>query len=136
MSTFFNDIQGALRSRLSTLPSLPPVAWENVDYEPESTTLYFRAVGLPSETIQACLGDEGKDEHLGIFQVDVFVPGGRGRTTWPDDIADHFKRGTVLTQNTVNVRITTVSVEAGIKEENFYRVPVSISYQAFTEARS
>lgn len=136
MSTFFNDIQGALRARLSTLQDAPPIAWENIDYEPDSTTLYLRATGLPSDTIQACLGDDGKDEHLGVFQVDVFIPDGRGRSIWPDLIADHFKRGTVLTQNTVNVRITTVSIKTGIKDENFYFVPVSINYQAFTAARS
>jgi len=136
MSTFFTDIQGALRARLSTLPSLPPVSWENVDYEPNSSTLFLRATGLPSSTNQACLGDDGLDFHVGIFQVDVFIPDGKGRSSWPDAIADHFKRGTRITQNSVTVTITTVSIESASKDENFYIVPVSISYQAFTQARS
>lgn len=136
MSTFFTDIQGALRARLSTLPSSPPVAWENVDYTPSSNTLFLRGTGLPGDTTQACLGDDGLDFHVGIFQVDVFIPGGKGRTAWPDEIADHFKRGTILTQNNVNVRITSVSISRADEDENFYIVPVSISYQAFTQARS
>ena len=136
MSTFFNDIQGALRVQLSTLPNLPPVAWENYDYSRDSTVLYLRPTALPAETTQASLGDDGKDLHNGIYQVDVFIPDGLGRTTWADEIADHFKRGTVLTQNTVSVRITTVQIEAALKDDNFYMTPVSIGYQAFTAARS
>lgn len=136
MSTIFADIQGALRSQLYTLPNKPPIAWENKNYTPNSNVLFLRPTTLQAPTIQACLGDEGKDLHEGLFQIDVFTPDGAGRTTWPDQIADHFKRGTVLTQNTVRVRITTVSTSAPAKDANFYIVPVTIAYQAFTEARS
>lgn len=136
MSTFFNDIQGALRSQLNTLANKPPIAWENTNYSPNATTLYLRATGLPGDTVQACLGDDGLDEHVGIFQVDVFVPDNKGRTTWPDLVADHFKRGTVLTLNTTNVRITTVSINTAFKDDEFYIVPISITYQAFTAARA
>lgn len=136
MSTFFTDIQGALRAQLNTLPSSPPIAWENVNYEPKAKTLFLRATSLPAPTVQACFGDTGRDLHVGIFQVDVFIPEKQGRSTWPDSIADHFKRGTVLTQNGVDVRITTVSIAPAINDEHFYIVPVSIGYQAFTSARS
>lgn len=135
MSTFFTDIQGALRARLNTLTDIPPVAWENIDYKPDSTTLFLRATSLPGDTLQECLGEDGLDSHVGIFQVDVFIPDGKGRSTWPDAIADHFHRQ-VLAQNGVNVRITTVSIGAAGKDENFYIVPVSITYRAFTQARS
>jgi hypothetical protein len=136
MSTFFADIQGALRAQLNTLPNKPPIAWENVDYNPNSGTLFLRATGLPGETVQLCLGDNGLDDHIGIFQVDVFIPDGKGRSTWPDQIADHFKRGTILTLNEVDVRITSVSIEAADKDENFFIVPVSISYRVQTQART
>lgn len=135
MSTFFTDIAGALRTRLNTLPSSPPVAWQNIDYKPNSNTLYLRETMIPGETLQASLGDDGKDIHNGLYQIDVFIPDGDGRSTWPDDIADHFKRGTVLTQNLVDVRIRNVSIGTGFKDENFYIVPVTISWQAFTGAR-
>ena len=135
MSTFFTDIQGALRVRLSTLPDLPSVAWENDTYEPD-LSIYLRATILPSESFQACLGEEGLDQHSGVFQVDVFIPNGFGRTIWPDQIADHFKRDTILEQNLVKVRTSTVSILTAYKSENFYIVPVSIPYRAFTQARS
>lgn len=136
MSTHFTDIAGALRARLSTLTSLPPVAWENINYTPSSTTLYLRPTILPAPTAQASLGDSGRDLHEGIFQIDVFIPDGSGRSTWPDSIADHFKRGTILTQNGVTVRIKNASIGTAFKDENFYQVPVTIDYQSFTSART
>lgn len=135
MSTFFKDIQGALRAQLSSLPSAPPISWENRNYTPDSKVLYLRATSLQGETVQACLGDSGEDMHDGIFQVDVFIPDNKGRTAWADAIADHFKRGTVLTRNGVNVRIRSTSISPGIKDNHFYIVPVSIVYQAFTPPR-
>ena len=135
MSTFFTDIQGALRVQLGSLSGLPDVAYENDDYTPNATTLFLRPTTLPIPTIQACLGDAGLDLHEGIFQVDVFVPSNSGRTTWPDTIADHFKRGTTLVQNTVRVTINSVSVLQGAKDDQFYIVPVEINYRAFTGAR-
>ncbi len=135
MSTYFTDIQGALRERLSTMPNLPPIVWENKNYKPGSKTLYLRATSLPGDTVQECLGAEGLDGHVGVFQVDVFIPNRKGRSTLPDEIADHFYRQ-ILTVNEVDVRITSVSLAPANKDENFYIVPVSISYQVFTNART
>jgi len=136
MSTSFTDIQGALNTRLSTLASSPPVAWENNDYNEHSGELYLRPTSLFGETNQACLGDDGKDMSDGLYQVDVLIPTDEGSSTWPDAIADHFKRGTTLTQNSTNLRIRSVSIGPGAKDKNFYIVPVTINYQVFTAARS
>lgn len=136
MSTYFVDIYGALRVNLANIASVPPIAWENKNYDQDATTLYLRPTMLPNETIQASLGDSGKDLYEGMFQVDVFVPDGQGRSDWPDKIADAFKRGTVLTRNGIDVRIQGVSIAPALKEDNFYQVPVEIRWQAFTPARS
>ena len=135
MSTQFNDIQGAMRQHLSTLPDSPPVAWENKNFDPDNNTLYLRAMPLPGNTVQRCLGRLGMDEHVGVFQVDVFIPDDDGRSEWPDKIADHFYRE-VLTVNDVDVRVRDISIGRGDKDKNFYIVPVSIPYQVFTHART
>lgn len=138
MSTYFTDIAGALRNRLRTLPSLPELAKENGDFESSSAEeLYLEEIVLPAETVQACNGSDGLDEHNGFYQITVCIPDGAGRSTWPDKIADHFKRGSTLTKNSIDVRIVTVSVFPGFKpsDDSFYRVPVSIEYQSFTPAR-
>jgi hypothetical protein len=136
MSTFFTDISGAFDTHLAGMTSVPPIAWENIDFTPSAATLYLRPTMIASPTEQASLGDNGKDITEGIYQVDVFIPDSVGRSVWPDLIADRFKRGTVLTQNDVSIRIRSASILIGLKDENFYVVPVSIRWQTFTAARA
>lgn len=135
MSTYFTDIAAAFRNRLISLPSAPPIAHENDRYQP-SGILYLSYFILPAETLQATLGDTGKDITEGIFQVNTHIPHGQGHSTWPDAIADHFKRGTILTRNSVNLRIQAVSIAQGVRVGNYFNVPVDIRWQTFTEARA
>jgi len=136
MSTYFNDIEAALMTQLSTLSGAPDIAYPNINYEPTTGSAYLRANMIPVETLQASLGTSGKDETNGILQIDVVQPAGEGRSTLPDSIADHFKRGTVMSYNGVNVRVRSVSIGSAIREEAWYFVPVSIDFQSYTEART
>jgi len=136
MSTHFNDIEAALMTQLSTLADAPDIAYPNINYEPTIGSAYLRANMIPVDTIQASLGTSGKDETNGILQIDVVHPAGEGRSILPDSIADHFKRGTVMTYNGVNVRVRSVSIGSAIREEAWYFVPVSIDFQSYTEART
>lgn len=131
----FNNIQTALDSRLATYVDLP-VAFPNVPYKPQAGMPYLRATFLPAETVQASMGATGKDETNGIYQIDVVVPRGSGRPQALDAIADLFKRGTVLTYNGVKLRIRSVSIDSAILDDEWYFVPISVSFQTYTEARS
>lgn len=138
MSTFFNDIRSALANRLNTLATAESyaISWENTKFNPDAEDTYIKQDMLFGETVQACVGDDGKDLTNGIYQLSVYRPLGGGLTVIPDKIADHFKRGTVLTKNTVSVRIVSASISVGFSDENFYIIPVSIRWQAFTDARA
>ena len=114
----------------------PPIAWPNINYEPTTRDTYLRPRFLPVATEQASLGGSGKDVTNAIYQIDVVQPAGSGRTTLFDTIANHFKRGTVLTYNSVKIRIRTVEIGTAQIEDAWYFVPVSISIQTFTEART
>ena len=136
----FADISAALDEHLSLMPSLPPVAWENLDYTPELGTLYLRPTLLPAETIQSTLGENGTDQNTGIYQVDVFAPLGQGKQeamSIADKIANHFKRGTDLTYNNRKLRIRNTGREVSTTEVNgWYSIPVTMTYISFTEART
>lgn len=136
MSTHFNDIEAALASRLNTMTGLPPVAWPNIEYSRTKGTLYLHPVLIPNSTEQASLSDSGKDFAMGIYQIGVMIPAGKGRSTIPDQIADHFKRGTFCVYNGISVRVRSVSVAPALQDGDWYMVPVSISYFAYTEARA
>ena len=100
--SIFTDISAALDQQLFTMAGLPPVAWENDDFEPTLNTLYLRPTLIAGDVNQATLGDNGLDMNVGIYQVDVFAQSGEGKFSsleMADLIADHFKRGTDLTYN-------------------------------------
>lgn len=135
MSTFFNDMQAALDTQLSTLSGGYDIAWPNTTYEPVTNTIYLRPNFIPDDTIQVTLGTNGKDETQGIYQIDIVSPRGSGRTTLTDNVADHFKRGTVLTYNNLKLRVRSVSIAPAINDGAWFFVPVSVNINAYTGAR-
>jgi hypothetical protein len=138
MSTVFADISSALDSRLNTLTGQSPIAWENTAYIPVKDTLYLRPTILPASTIQAGLGTSGLDEYIGIYQIDIFAPAGKGRgeaEIKADAVADHFKRGTDLSKNGKTVRLGDVSRNSGIKDEDRFIISISINYMAHVTPR-
>ena len=138
MSTVFADISSALDSRLNTLTGQSPIAWENTAYIPVKDTLYLRPTILPALTIQAGLGTSGLDEYVGIYQIDIFAPAGKGRgeaEIKADAVADHFKRGTDLSKNGKTVRLGDVSRNSGIRSEDRFIISLSINYMAHVTPR-
>ena len=138
MSTAFTDIGSALDKHLDEMPSAPSTAWENKKYEPVKGTLYLRATRLPGEGEQATLGDGGEDLNEGIYQIDVFAPSDdwkKDALAMADLIANRFKRGAILTYNSVNVRIKKVWIDTGRNSDGWYHIPVNVSYYSHTQAR-
>ena len=132
----FTDISAALDARTNSL-SLP-TAWENIAFQPVTGTLYIRPTLMPADTVQAGLGSSGLDEHLGIYQIDICAKASTGKgeaTIKADVIADHFKRGLVLTYNGVNVRLSKTSRGLGKRDEAWFVIPIFITYQVFTLPR-
>lgn len=127
-------IEDALATHLATLTLSPamPIAWPNVDYQPTSSG-YLHVQHFPVDTNQSTLGTTGKNRISGIYQVSVMWPKGEGGVQPKERaalVAGHFKRGTVITQDGLNIRINKPPhVVAAIEEKKFLQVPVSISYQ-------
>ncbi len=135
MSTFFNDMQAALDTQLSTLSGGYDIAYPNITYKPVGNATYLRASFIPADTLQVSLGSNGKDETQAIYQIDVVSPRGSGRSTLTDNVADHFKRGTVLAYNNLKLRIRSVSIGPAINDGAWFFVPVSVNINAYTGAR-
>ena len=135
MSTFFADMQAALDTRLSTLSGGYDIAWPNINFEPDAGSTFLRPSFIPGDTLQVSLGASGRDETIVIYQVDVVTPRGSGRSPLTDSVADHFARGTVLTSNSTELIVRSVSIGPAINDEAWHFVPVSITAQIYTEAR-
>lgn len=136
MSTHFNDIVAALENHLIFFTDLEsvPVAWPAKDFIPTDSE-YVRCTFLPGDTRQATIGDNGYDAITGLFQIDTFTPKGAARSTLPDDLADHFKRGTILNENDVRLRLRTTSIERPTHGDAWTITPISITWDTFLEAR-
>jgi len=135
MATTFNDIQAALDNRLNTFAGGYDIAWPNINYEPAGNATFLTPNFIPEETLQVGLGTNGKDETNGIYQIDVVYPAGQGRSSVPDSVADHFKRGTVMSYNDVSVRVRSVSIAQAITDGAYHFVPISVNFYSYTDAR-
>jgi hypothetical protein len=136
--TVFADISAGLDRRLNTMTGKPPIAWENKKFAPTQGTLYARPTIIPADTEQWSLGQNGQDLSTGIYQVDVIAPAGKGKKAayaMADTIADRFKRGTDIVENSRTISIINASRAAGFNDGDRFIVPVTIQYRAFTAAR-
>lgn len=126
-------IQKALEIHLSGFQS-QNVAWENIEFNPVDGTSYLRPVFMPSEPSQASLGTSGLNRKIGIFQVSVVHPlmdGSGPAAAKADAIVNHFKRGTTLTQDGLNIRIAKAWRGPGLTQGKWYTIPVSVSWYAY-----
>jgi len=124
--TIASKIINTLNTRLAQLSPLPPVAWPNVPFTPETGTLWIRADILPADAQLETL--QYSEEHIGIYQVSVFAPLDKGTgaaMNQADSIADHFAAQRDLS----GLRIRSISVGQPIREESWLMVPVSIEYR-------
>ena len=124
--TIASTIINTLNTRLAQLSPLPPVAWPNVPFTPSIGTLWLRADLLPADSALETI--QGSEEHVGVYQVSVFAPLGRGTGSamvQADAVADHFAADRDLS----GLRIRSISVGQPIREESWLVVPVSIEYR-------
>ena len=138
MANIFSDIESALDQKLNALSSKPDIAWANRRYDPQEDTPYLQPFLLPSDTVQASLGANGLDKHIGVYQISIFVPllkGKKAGNDLADAIANHFARGSHLVYNTATVRITTVKIGQGRRDSTHWHIPVDVNYETYSEAR-
>ncbi|RLB68411.1 MAG: hypothetical protein DRH08_01060 [Deltaproteobacteria bacterium] len=134
--TVFVDISAALEAHLQTLGL--PVAWENREYTPDTETAFLRATVIPADTEPTGVSDDASDDHIGIYSVEAITKYDTGKgeaLDLLDQVATHFKRGTVLTQNGVKVRISKVSRTVGFRDTVYHIVGLTIEYRSFTQAQ-
>ena len=127
-------ISAALSSQLKTLPSLPPVAWENAPFAPVEGTLYLRESYMPANTIAVGIETTSNSNFAGLYQVSVMAELDDYKLeaqTMADSIAAHFARGTVMIYEGQSVRVETVSIAPAIIGGGWYHVPITIDWRSF-----
>lgn len=133
------EVAAALRARLTAaapgaalVSSL--VAWENQKFTPSPGTRYYRATFLPGIPRAAAIGEAAANRHVGLFQVDIFDPIGKGdgaTALEAERIAACYKRGTVLVYSGVSVIIEKAYVVRPSQDDPaWYRQIVRVEWRA------
>lgn len=91
---------------------------------------------LPGKPTQATLGSDGLNLQTGVFQIDLHAPAGDGwgpGSLLVDIICHHFRRGTKLVHD--GIEVTLMSVGPGPSYENgrWSTTPISVYYNAYVE---
>ena len=87
---------------------------------------------ITGQPVQAELGTTGRNRHVGIYQISIFVPAGTGVltiNTLRDGIIDHFKRGTVLVYGSTSLTIQKAYAGPMIQETDWVHLPITVQYQ-------
>ncbi len=132
----FEDINKAFVGAILDNSSFSlPVAFQNVEYDDSNGLPYLETFLIPAPTIQASLGDDGCDEHIGIFQINIKYKTYDGVSVLhqkADEINAIIKSGATFTNSTTNVRIKNVSIQNVTVSDGFAVLPMLIEYFAFT----
>lgn len=135
----FSAIDAALTERFMAGGFLPTnqVQTENEAFTPPADSkAWARITNLPAQPSQATLGDGGTDLHVGIFQIDLFHPQGKGRAAalgMADKIARHFPSGASFFYEEQYVRVTSCGRSEGRVDNGWFRITLSVNWNAHVQ---
>lgn len=112
-----------------------PHTFTNEDFKPSDHSSYLNCTILPSPVLVATLGDNGCDDHSGIFQIDIRYREGTGITQHKktaDVINIQFANGKYFTDGEVSLRIENVSIAPLLIGGGWASLPMTIEYQVYS----
>lgn len=132
------EINQQIQSHLNSMVGLPPVAWPNVDLEPQLNQTYLRPTVIHGIPVKLGVSDDDRFITRSILQIDVFTPKGKGAKDaldLVDKLMNHFYVGFEMftSTNLYKIRISSRSSESGMVVGTFYVIPVLINFQTVTD---
>jgi len=133
------DLRAALAARLATVSGLPVAAkraGENTAFEVPIGSAWLRQTLLFGGRERLTAPGEGAwVVQDGIYQVDLFHPQNRGpdaSDTLAESVLLKFPPGLTLMAGAVPVRITRSRRNGGLREDDWYHVPLEVGWQLET----
>ena len=127
-------ISAALSTRLNSLPSAPPIAFENAKYTPVEGETWLRESYLPATSSTIGMEPGGSTDFTGVYQVSIYTPLDDYKLESHqliDSITAHFARGTMLVFEGQAVVVEQVNVSQGLASGSWWLMPVSVNWRAF-----
>lgn len=135
VATLYQNIRGALQTRLASVTGIPTIAYEDRRYTPVPGTPFIEAILIPISGRPQTMGDDPLLLHEGTFQIACVYPAGKGTgkaEAMADTIKGFFKVKDVLTLNGDSVRIRYSERVRALEEADWLRVPVSIGWYLYS----
>lgn len=130
----YKEIQQELDGQLTSITGLPEVVLENTRFKAMSKTPFIRSTLLPSQSTVETIGTTGYNKVYGLYQIDIFYPLDGGYEEINDDadtIISNFTKGTSFAITNGTLRINISWRNSGRKLENFYNIPVLVSWECY-----
>jgi hypothetical protein len=137
--TIYQDIRGALQKRASLAQGFPPSGqrdYEGITFRPTIGTTYARMTLIPSSARPPFM-DGRVVQHEGLFQVDLFAPGGGspGSAT-VEQVADavraQFEAGLRLPVNAGKLLIRYAERSGILTQPDWLQISVTIAYRIYS----
>ena len=131
------EIRSALQSQLLKVSDPLPTAWEDSRFRPDSGVPWQKVHLLPNEPLNPtiCNGSGELVYEHGIFQVSLYFPrfsGPNRSARKAEEIRSVFKRGVVLSEGAVSIRVEkTPTISPSFVEGGWTVTPVSIRYYSY-----
>lgn len=109
-----------------------PISYENAPYTPTAGTAYAELINLPNPIDSLTLAD--MNETSGLFRIILRYPADGGAIaakTKAEAIMAHYPIGSSVAYSGQSATIRSVSRQAGVVEDAWYTLVVSIRYISF-----
>lgn len=134
-----NDkIIAAINKSLSEINGIPTINPENKTYKPTQRVSWCRTTHLPAEPTQTTIGFDRQIRWGGLYQIDLFFPSNTGAIQpIADAVVAHFNTNRFIPLDDTNPEeVLTIRMAwrgTSAVETDWYRVPVLLRYEAFTQ---
>ena len=134
MASIHSDIRAALESKLANIAGIPPIAFDNVPYDPTTGTSFIKSSYIPVTRVPAVRGLNPSQLYKGLYSVTVYCPEGNGPGV-ADGIANtviqNFEAATDVSLNNFNVSIDYAERQQGFLDTPWYYIPINIGWYIY-----
>ena len=134
MASIHSDIRAALESKLANIAGIPPIAFDNVPYDPTTGTSFIKSSYIPVTRVPAVRGLNPSQLYKGVYSVTVYCPEGNGPGV-ADGIAntviENFEAATDVSLNNFNVSIDYAERQQGFLDTPWYYIPINIGWYIY-----
>jgi len=126
-----SDVRTALvQAYLDTGIALPTV-YDNDKLRPDYLQPFAILQFLPASPSVSTLGSNGRDELLGILQIDICCPVDQGESVlleYADTLRAYFTAGRQFEFDSQCVIVSNCGQSQGFTSNNYYRMPISVTW--------